>query len=423
MQTQTQQKASSAHEFQRQPGSDIQRIIALSDCVIAVAFTLLVENIRFPPGGLSESQLLSYILHSMLPDVLLYLGSYIVVASSWISHYRIFNAMKRSTGIFVVLNVLYLASIVFLPVPVTLFYLYGNQATVWIIYATTQLVTSVMLLLQWFEARKEHLLDPGVSSQYLKFTTLRLIVLPLGALISIGIALYSVLFAEGFFLFSYVLVWLLRGTYFHHNQTAGLIEGASRIWSITDNMVAVAITFLIAKITGVVIANVHQPLSTTLKAILAQLLVYGFSLMIVGFYWLSHHRMFIHIRRHNQVLIWLNFAFLLFIELQPVLNYLRAAYPKSQIAAGCYALGQIVTGLMLLVIWMYAARRHQFIDKTMSAAQIISLANSALLPPIIFILSLGVIYFRNDFTVYIWLLVIVLEVADLIYRRVRHDSS
>jgi uncharacterized membrane protein len=143
----------------------------------------------------------------------------------------------------------------------------------------------------------------------------------------------------------------------------------------------------------------------------------------VGFYWLSHHRMFMHIRRHNQVLIWLNFAFLLFIELQPVLNYLRATYPKSQIAAGCYALGQIVTGLMLLVIWMYAARRHQFIDKTMSAAQIISLANSALLPPIIFILSLGVIYFRNGFTDYIWLLVIVLEVADLIYRRVRHDSS
>jgi uncharacterized membrane protein len=123
-------KASFAHEFQRQPGSDIQRVIALSDCVIAVAFTLLVESIRFPPGGLSEAQLLNFISHSMLPDVLLYFGSYILVASSWISHYRIFAVMKRSNGMFVMLNVLFLASIVFLPVPVSLFYLYGNQATV-----------------------------------------------------------------------------------------------------------------------------------------------------------------------------------------------------------------------------------------------------------------------------------------------------
>jgi uncharacterized membrane protein len=285
------------------------------------------------------------------------------------------------------------------------------------------MVTSAMLLLLWVEARREHLLDPGVSTQYRTYTTLRLLVIPLGALISIGIAFFSVALAEGSFLFSYLLVWFLRGIYFRRHQTAGLIEGTSRICSITDNMVAVAITFLIAKITGVVAANVHQPLPTTLNAILAQLLVYGFSLMIVGFYWLSHHRMFMSIGRHNQVLIWLNFAFLLFIELQPVLNNLRATYPRSQIAAVCYAIGQAVTGLMLLFIWLYAARGHRLIDTTMSAAQITSRAKSSLIPPVIFLLSLGVIYFHNDAAIYIWLLVIILEVADLIYRHARQSPS
>ena len=110
------------------PGSNVQRIYGLSDCVIAVAFTLFVVNIHLPPDGLSESQLQSFIAHDILSDIPFYLISYIVVASSWISHYRVFIYLKRSSSLFIMLNVAFLASIVFLPVPVVFFYNYGNQA-------------------------------------------------------------------------------------------------------------------------------------------------------------------------------------------------------------------------------------------------------------------------------------------------------
>lgn len=410
-------------QFQPQPGSNVQRIIALSDCVMAVAFTLLVVNIQLPPGGLSESQLQSYISHTILPGMLVYLFSYLVVASSWISHYRIFSYLKRSSSIFIMLNVLFLASIVFLPIPVTFFYHYGNQPEVWQLFAFTQLVTGTTLLLMWVDARGDHLLDPEVPFEDLTYTMTRLLVLPLGTLISIGVAFYSVLIAEGIFFLSYVLSWLLRSVYYRHNRSARITEGASRIWSITDNMVAVAITFLVTKITGTLLSDIHQPFSTTLNAVLEQLPVYGFSLLIVGVYWLSHHRIFMSIRRHSIMLIWLNFAFLLCIELQPVFNYLRATYPSSQTASILYASIQAVTGLMILVIWVYAASGHRLIDKTMGRPQIISLALSALLAPMIFILSIAVIVFRNDYDIYFWLLVITLEVVDLVYWRVRRGSS
>ena len=100
------------------PGSNVQRIYGISDCVIAVAFTLFVVNIHLPPAGLSESQLQNFITHDMLSDLPFYLATYLVVASSWISHYRIFTYLKRSNSLFIILNVLFLASIVFLPVPV-----------------------------------------------------------------------------------------------------------------------------------------------------------------------------------------------------------------------------------------------------------------------------------------------------------------
>ena len=89
------------------------------------------------------------------------------------------------------------------------------------------------------------------------------------------------------------------------------------------------------------------------------------------------------------MLIWLNFAFLLCIELQPVFNTLRATYPSSQTTGILYASDQAVTGLMILVI---------------------------------FILSIAVIVFHNDYAIYIWLLVIILEVVDLLYWRVRYGS-
>src|SRR5712691_6875087 len=72
------------------PGSNVMRIYGISDCVIAVAFTLFVVNIHLPPDGLSESQLQNFIRQNILSgEIPFYLATYIVVASSWISHYRI----------------------------------------------------------------------------------------------------------------------------------------------------------------------------------------------------------------------------------------------------------------------------------------------------------------------------------------------
>jgi hypothetical protein len=96
------------------------------------------------------------------------------------------------------------------------------------------------------------------------------------------------------------------------------------------------ITFLMTTITGVLLSNTQQSFSTALNEVLTELPVYGFSLLIVGFYF---------------------FAF------------------------------------------------------------------RALLVPMVFILSIAIILFRNDLAVYFWLLVIVVEVADVVYRRIRRSSQ
>src|SRR2546428_14054243 len=78
------------------PGANVQRIYGLSDCVIAIAFTLFVVNIHLPPEGLSEPQLQSFIAHDILSDIPFCLLSFTLAASSRISHYRIFTYLNTS---------------------------------------------------------------------------------------------------------------------------------------------------------------------------------------------------------------------------------------------------------------------------------------------------------------------------------------
>jgi len=320
------------------------------------------------------------------------------------------------------LNVLFLASIVFLPVPVAFFYRFGNHEGSLLVFASTQLVTGVTLLLMWVVARVDHLLDPEIPPLYRRYTTARLIVIPLGTLLAIGVAFYNVWLAEAIFLCLYVLGWFLRDLFYRRHQRADELDGTVRMCSITDNMTAVAITFLITTITATIFSTTQQSFSMTLNTVLAELPVYGFSLLLVGFFWLSHHRIFMVIRRHDMTLIWLNFAFLLCIEFQPIFNGLRTSYPSSQTISLLYACEQAATGLMLLVIWWYAASGHRLIDASMSRYEIRFFALRALLVPLIFMLSIAIMLFRTDLATYFWLLVLVAEGADLVYRRIRRRT-
>lgn len=405
--------------FRPTPGSNITRIYGISDCVIAVAFTLFVVNIRLPPPGLNESGLRGFVASDMLVDDALYVGVYVVVASSWISHYRILTYMRQSNVLFVLLNVVFLGSIVFLPVPVALFYRYIGQAGVWQVFAGTQLVTSTTLLLMWIVARADRLLDTETPAAYVRYLTARLLMISCGTLLSFGVAFVSTVVAEGIFLFQFLLAGLLRARSYRHHRREDYLPGTTRMCSITDNMVAVAITFLIATITSAGASNSQQPFAQTLTAIWTALPLYGITFLIVGFYWLSHHRLFMLIRRHNMALIWLNFAFLLFIELQPQFNALHATYPSSPLTKFLYAVNQALCGLMLVVIWVYAAQKHRLIDETMNRAQSVAIAWRALVPPLFFLLSIAVVFFRSGYAVPLWLLVIGVEVARAIAGPVR----
>ena len=85
---------------------EIGRMNALSDGVFAIAITLLVLNIEVPdiPANLVAQELPSRLI-ALVPDLLSYVISFLVISSYWMAHRNIFQGIRGVDGVMTWLNI------------------------------------------------------------------------------------------------------------------------------------------------------------------------------------------------------------------------------------------------------------------------------------------------------------------------------
>jgi hypothetical protein len=73
------------------PTLRLERLVAFSDAVLAIAITLLVLGLEVPSvHKVPEQQLPEYLIDS-IPSVLAYITSFFLVGMYWLQHYVIFH--------------------------------------------------------------------------------------------------------------------------------------------------------------------------------------------------------------------------------------------------------------------------------------------------------------------------------------------
>lgn len=94
------------------------RIEAFSDGVIAIIITIMVLELKIPelPETFSDQDVLNT-LYSLVPKLLAYLLSFIVVAISWINHHSLFDKIPHSTSSLVWHNAFLLFLMSLIPLP------------------------------------------------------------------------------------------------------------------------------------------------------------------------------------------------------------------------------------------------------------------------------------------------------------------
>jgi uncharacterized membrane protein len=86
------------------------------------------------------------------------------------------------------------------------------------------------------------------------------------------------------------------------------------------------------------------------------------SFVVVGAYWLSHHRLFNLIKRYDRGLVYVNFVLLLTICFIPYPTSVIGRYGQLKTAAMFYAATLAISGLALTLVFTYVASRSSLID-------------------------------------------------------------
>jgi uncharacterized membrane protein len=93
-----------------------ERVEAFSDGVLAVALTLLVLELKLPPGLANEAELWTAVLH-LAPSFAAWVVSFVFVMTIWINHHYFFATVRVADRGLLWLNGLLLLGVSLLPFP------------------------------------------------------------------------------------------------------------------------------------------------------------------------------------------------------------------------------------------------------------------------------------------------------------------
>jgi uncharacterized membrane protein len=138
--------------------ADLQRLASLSDCVFAVAMTLLVFSVRIPDQGVDPGKLPGELTRMWNESYGLVL-SFAITAMFWVAHFRLLRSLSRATAGLIYLNLFQLFWIALLPISTSL--LIRIKARTTIVMEANLTLIALSALLMWVYSYRTGLIEPG----------------------------------------------------------------------------------------------------------------------------------------------------------------------------------------------------------------------------------------------------------------------
>ena len=183
--------------------------------------------------------------------------------------------------------------------------------------------------------------------------------------------------------------------------------GLERIIFFSDAVFAIAITLLALEIRLPEGADVFSDavLIAQLLSMWHKYLAFLISFMVIGTFWISHHRKFHFIKRYDTRLMMLNLFMLMVVAFIPFPSSILSTY-SNHTATIFYALVMILASLLGAAIWQYASKNDRLIDSHLDKNKRRRLLLTPLITALIFLASIGIAFLNPDAGKFIWLLII-----------------
>lgn len=147
---------------------EVERTIFFSDAVIAIAITLLVLKIDVPELSDAEAdRRLGVAVVDLIPGIVTFVWSFLVVARFWTIHRRLFSGLRRIDARLSWLNVAFLVLIALLPFPADILGRFGPSLLSISLFAGCIVLIGLMLseMRRYAEGHPD-LMRPGLTADH-----------------------------------------------------------------------------------------------------------------------------------------------------------------------------------------------------------------------------------------------------------------
>lgn len=159
-------------------GISKSRLERLTDGVFAIVMTVLVLEITIPHLSPTEISVeLPKQLINLIPMILSYMTSFIILGFFWIGHDDQFHYIRRVNRPLLGISIFYLMFIALIPFSTSLLGEYGNQQISVLIYGMNLIICSFWNYVHWWYATKNHrLIDTNLDSYFIKIESIRYLI-------------------------------------------------------------------------------------------------------------------------------------------------------------------------------------------------------------------------------------------------------
>jgi uncharacterized membrane protein len=159
-----------------------------------------------------------------------------------------------------------------------------------------------------------------------------------------------------------------------------------RVEAFSDGVFAISITLLVLNI-RIPGAEVHDnaQLIRALRDALPNVLTFVFSFLVIGVFWVAHHRIFNFVKEVNHVILWSNIGYLLTVALMPFPAAILAQHPFLPAAIMLYCLLLFLCASQHLIFLLYMRGHPEIAEKSFTKARFRQFLYLAIVGPVCYI--------------------------------------
>jgi uncharacterized membrane protein len=178
-------------------------------------------------------------------------------------------------------------------------------------------------------------------------------------------------------------------------------QQTDRVRALSDGVYAFAITLLAIDL-RLPPATTSADLGRTLLGLSSHYFAFVLSFAVIGSYWTGHRRVFAHVERTDDRLVWLNLLVLLSIAFLPFSTSVVASFGDTTVGVVVYAASMVAVGLFMTALWLYVGAHPSLAAPDLDRRTFIVHTVRGLVPPAVFAASIPVAFVSPAAATYVW---------------------